>query len=492
MYASEQIEDHMVLVERAVPIGRQARAQMKQLLVDNLISGKAVKEGELQKILGTEAYGRYADWQASWPYWEAQLERYTFALGVELHLDGERMQILRRALALDPPWEWYRRLGEDRWLYTEQLAAALSLSKAESRLLYRLLTIVDHGTELTMRTEQISEALSLTREDKLRLQGLLEPISEGDEMSFLIHLLRLSPLQAMLLYAMQPLVDREVSESWKEFRAENPWIECGSTIEPAKRERVERRLYRWILTPLQMERFLDYQAGILPADFGFATAQERDHFIDTYFSRPFQTVRSRFRSYLHSPKPPETESNPPIGTDFSNSLLYELWHDSPDEATGVRPLRRYFQHHAILIYLWASWCETCVAELDSLSKVSDHLRGSGLEVVAINMDSERTRSAAKRILASRERAFEAVDGHESYIGWLQLHGLPRTFFAGPDGRAIGFRDPRSRKRVTRVIGERPWSSPEYLDALADLLRDALQLTPIGARARTPARAATDR
>ena len=67
---------------------------------------------------------------------------------------------------------------------------------------------------------------------------------------------------------------------------------------------------------------------------------------------------------------------------------------------GVRAARAQAGDRPLLLNLWASWCAPCAGELAGLAAASDALQAAGLDVLALSVDSEEARPAARQLLAT--------------------------------------------------------------------------------------------
>ena len=111
----------------------------------------------------------------------------------------------------------------------------------------------------------------------------------------------------------------------------------------------------------------------------------------------------------------------------------------------------------VLLTFWATWCEPCLAEMQSFDAVQRELGPAGLAIVAVNMREEPAEIA--RYERSRALAFPLARDERGTIGRSYgVVGLPTTFVIARDGRAIG-----------RAVGPRDWRS----DAARALLRALL-------------------
>lgn len=88
---------------------------------------------------------------------------------------------------------------------------------------------------------------------------------------------------------------------------------------------------------------------------------------------------------------------------------------------------------ALVVNVWATWCEPCRREMPSLERLHRRLAGEGVRVVGITVDSD-PRLAAEFVRA-RGISFENAidDAHALGAGALAVRKFPTTFVVGADG-----------------------------------------------------------
>lgn len=136
--------------------------------------------------------------------------------------------------------------------------------------------------------------------------------------------------------------------------------------------------------------------------------------------------------------------------------LPDLAFDGPD---GQRLTLASFRGKALLLNLWATWCEPCKREMPALDKVQAELGGGRFDVVAVNIDTrnlERPKAWLKDNGIAR-LAYYADPKAQIFqdlkrIG--EVEGLPTTLLVGPDGCQIG-----------KLSGWAEWASPDGIALL---------------------------
>jgi peroxiredoxin len=110
----------------------------------------------------------------------------------------------------------------------------------------------------------------------------------------------------------------------------------------------------------------------------------------------------------------------------------------------------------LIVNFWATWCPPCRAEMPSLQRAWEQVRGEGIELIAINVgESEGT---IKRFLEQVPVDFPLPMDLESKVvqAW-PVRGLPTTFVVDPRGRL-----------VFKAAGEREWDDAGLLDQVRAL------------------------
>jgi thiol-disulfide isomerase/thioredoxin len=135
-----------------------------------------------------------------------------------------------------------------------------------------------------------------------------------------------------------------------------------------------------------------------------------------------------------------------------------------DDPEGRRKTLADFRGRAVLLNLWATWCEPCRREMPALDRLQAELGGAGFEVVAVNIDTRNVeRPKAWLAEAGVSRLAYYSDREAKVFQDLrragQAEGMPTTLLIDARGCRLG-----------TMAGPAEWSSP---DGQA-LIRAALQ------------------
>jgi thiol-disulfide isomerase/thioredoxin len=125
--------------------------------------------------------------------------------------------------------------------------------------------------------------------------------------------------------------------------------------------------------------------------------------------------------------------------------------NAPD---GARLALSDFRGKAVLLNLWATWCEPCKREMPALDRLQAEFGGPGFEVVAVNIDTrDLDRPGAWLQQAGITSLARYADPEAKIFQELRAaglaEGLPTTLLLGSDGCLLG-----------RLSGWAEWASAE--------------------------------
>jgi peroxiredoxin len=112
----------------------------------------------------------------------------------------------------------------------------------------------------------------------------------------------------------------------------------------------------------------------------------------------------------------------------------------------------------ILLNFWASWCHACKSEMSSMNNLYKSLKGRGLEVFAVSIDSSE--KSLRSFVAGKGLSFPILfdkDG-ERYFEQFDVIGLPVTFVIDRQGIL-----------VDKIMGSTDWDSPEMRKRILGIL-----------------------
>lgn len=88
----------------------------------------------------------------------------------------------------------------------------------------------------------------------------------------------------------------------------------------------------------------------------------------------------------------------------------------------------------VLLNLWASWCGPCRQEMPAMQAIYDRYRDDGFIVLAVNVTSQDSESAALAFAREYELNFPILMDRDGAVARLyNQRAFPTSFFIGPDG-----------------------------------------------------------
>lgn len=129
-----------------------------------------------------------------------------------------------------------------------------------------------------------------------------------------------------------------------------------------------------------------------------------------------------------------------------------------------------YQGKVILLNFWAQWCAPCVKEMPSFERLYQKLKDQGLVVVAVNVDALEAARDVQTFVDEHHLSFPILlDPDFTSVRRFAVNGFPETFFIGRDGKFRRFADPESGEEQVRIMSDRPWDAPLYVQAVSRLL-----------------------
>jgi len=113
----------------------------------------------------------------------------------------------------------------------------------------------------------------------------------------------------------------------------------------------------------------------------------------------------------------------------------------------------------VVLNFWATWCGPCRAEMPSMQRMYDRLKGEGLEILAVNLmeDKPRVQSFAQEL----KLTFPILLDSDGTVGReYDARAIPTTYVLDRRGLILG-----------RAVGAREWDTTGMTDLLQSILRD---------------------
>ena len=144
-----------------------------------------------------------------------------------------------------------------------------------------------------------------------------------------------------------------------------------------------------------------------------------------------------------SPFNPSVKPLPGKGVPAPNFSLADL--------EGKKVSLTDFKGKVVLLNIWATWCAPCVAEMPSMEKLYQELKGEDFELLAISVD-ESGGEAVKPFIEKYKLSFRVLLDTKAEIKNLyQATGIPESFIIDRDGMI-----------VEKIIGPRDWATSEAI------------------------------
>ncbi|GMU85083.1 MAG: hypothetical protein AMXMBFR48_03250 [Ignavibacteriales bacterium] len=90
-----------------------------------------------------------------------------------------------------------------------------------------------------------------------------------------------------------------------------------------------------------------------------------------------------------------------------------------------------------IITFWATWCKPCAEEMTEFQKLLDIYGESGLKVIAISTDNERSIAKVKPFMKSKQFAFTILlDTNGEAMRKFGVQSVPHTFVVSGDGTIL--------------------------------------------------------
>lgn len=128
------------------------------------------------------------------------------------------------------------------------------------------------------------------------------------------------------------------------------------------------------------------------------------------------------------------------------------------DLNGNRYSVAQLRSRGVLIHYWATWCATCVAEIQNFDTLAPRLKKVGIELLLIAVSDTPDNVRDFRHLGRSTLPFY-TDLQSSHRNALELRGLPVTVLMSRTGDLIPFEDPVYRNKVTKLRGARDWQRP---------------------------------
>ncbi|MBU3660664.1 MAG: TlpA family protein disulfide reductase [Flavobacteriales bacterium] len=92
----------------------------------------------------------------------------------------------------------------------------------------------------------------------------------------------------------------------------------------------------------------------------------------------------------------------------------------------------------VVFSFWATWCSPCKKELNTIHELyADWQEETGVTLVAVSIDDEKTKSAVKVYVNGKAWDFEVwMDTNGDFKRAMGVNNVPHTFLADKDGNIV--------------------------------------------------------
>ena len=129
----------------------------------------------------------------------------------------------------------------------------------------------------------------------------------------------------------------------------------------------------------------------------------------------------------------------------------------------------------LIVNFWATWCGPCVAELPALERMYQVLKtkypNGEFELIGVNADIDSSLDSVKEMVRTRGMTFPVIlDPEGAIVKAFNLTGFPETIFIDPAGNRVQVIDPDNKVQGDRLLSDRPWDTPQYLELVQNLIQ----------------------
>jgi peroxiredoxin len=89
----------------------------------------------------------------------------------------------------------------------------------------------------------------------------------------------------------------------------------------------------------------------------------------------------------------------------------------------------------VVLDLWATWCEPCIADIPMFNKLHEKFQGQGVKVIGIAVESGWAKDIKPQV-AKRAIKYPVLVGNDRIVEQYQMIGFPTTYLIGKDGKIV--------------------------------------------------------
>ena len=128
------------------------------------------------------------------------------------------------------------------------------------------------------------------------------------------------------------------------------------------------------------------------------------------------------------------------------------------DLSGKKVSLSSFKGKLVFLNFWATWCPPCRAEMPSMERLYQKLKGQGLVVLGVDLQEDA--KSVQKFVEEHKLTFPILLDSDGRVGTTYgARSIPTTYIIGRDGSALG-----------GTVGGREWDSPEMIAFFTRLLQ----------------------
>ncbi|OHD76884.1 MAG: hypothetical protein A2V99_12575 [Spirochaetes bacterium RBG_16_67_19] len=128
------------------------------------------------------------------------------------------------------------------------------------------------------------------------------------------------------------------------------------------------------------------------------------------------------------------------------------------DLSGKKVSLSSFKGKLVFLNFWATWCPPCRAEMPSMERLYQKLKGQGLVVLGVDLQEDA--KSVQKFVNEHKLTFPILLDSDGRVGTTYgARSIPTTYIIGRDGSALG-----------GTVGGREWDSPEMIAFFTRLLQ----------------------
>lgn len=114
---------------------------------------------------------------------------------------------------------------------------------------------------------------------------------------------------------------------------------------------------------------------------------------------------------------------------------------------------------AVLLVLWATWCETCKSQIPALKNLQARYQNKNFVILAPVVNDSK--DAYREYVRQFPLPYHSGTAREDLASLYKITGVPEAFVLDREGRFVLLNDAASQEATVRIVGPRQWDSPEF-------------------------------